>query len=252
MNLLFTICGRAGSKGIKNKNAGMFLGKPLVYYTISAIDIFVRNQKSIKNLQYDIALNTDSKELINLVKNNKMQKVSYIDRKLELAGDSVGKVSVIRDTYFEMVKTSNNDYDLIVDLDITSPLRKADDINKVVLKSIDTSADVIFSVTESRRNPYFNMVCREDGLIKKIIDKKFFSRQEAPIVYDMNASIYAYRSSFLAKHEYIFDGNVDIVEMMDTAVLDLDKPNDLVFMEIIAKYLIKEDNDINAVYVNIK
>ena len=42
MNILFTICGRAGSKGIKNKNIRKFVGKPLPYYTISAIDLFLK------------------------------------------------------------------------------------------------------------------------------------------------------------------------------------------------------------------
>ena len=42
MKILFTICGRAGSKGIKNKNIREFVGKPLPYYTISAIDLFFK------------------------------------------------------------------------------------------------------------------------------------------------------------------------------------------------------------------
>ena len=33
--LLITICGRAGSKGFKNKNLKVFCGKPLVYYSLS-------------------------------------------------------------------------------------------------------------------------------------------------------------------------------------------------------------------------
>ena len=34
-NILITICGRAGSKGFKNKNLKTFLGTPLVYYTVA-------------------------------------------------------------------------------------------------------------------------------------------------------------------------------------------------------------------------
>ena len=36
MNLLFTVCARAGSKGFQNKNVRGFLGHPLSYYTMSA------------------------------------------------------------------------------------------------------------------------------------------------------------------------------------------------------------------------
>ena len=42
-NVLITICGRAGSKGFKNKNLKVFLNKPLVYYTLrSAFDFKAR------------------------------------------------------------------------------------------------------------------------------------------------------------------------------------------------------------------
>ena len=37
--LLITICGRAGSKGFKNKNLKVFCGKPLVYYSLSAAEL---------------------------------------------------------------------------------------------------------------------------------------------------------------------------------------------------------------------
>ena len=40
MNILFTICGRSGSKGFKNKNLKKLNGIPLVYYTLSAIKLY--------------------------------------------------------------------------------------------------------------------------------------------------------------------------------------------------------------------
>ena len=41
MNILFTICGRAGSKGIKNKNIRHFCGYPLAYYYLAVIVLLV-------------------------------------------------------------------------------------------------------------------------------------------------------------------------------------------------------------------
>lgn len=40
--LLITICGRAGSKGFKNKNLKTFCGHPLVYYSLSAAELFIK------------------------------------------------------------------------------------------------------------------------------------------------------------------------------------------------------------------
>ena len=58
--LLITICGRAGSKGFKNKNLKTFCGHPLVYYSLSAAELFIKKHPE---LHIDIALNTDSPEL---------------------------------------------------------------------------------------------------------------------------------------------------------------------------------------------
>ena len=62
--VLITVCGRAGSKGFRNKNLKNFCGKPLVYYTLSAAEMF-KSQRP--DLTVDVCLNTDSPELIALV-----------------------------------------------------------------------------------------------------------------------------------------------------------------------------------------
>lgn len=251
MNILFTICGRAGSKGIKNKNMRSLLNKPLVYWSISAINLFVKKQKIFKNLNYDIALNTDSAGLVELTLNNKMEQIEIVERQDELAGDVVGKIDVIRDTYYQMENKKRIDYELIVDLDITSPLRTEQDIENLIIKYIENLPDVVFSVTESRRNPYFNMVCKKDGVIKKVIESNFTSRQQAPIVYDMNASLYAYSPTFLKTNLNVLGGKSEIIIMKDTAVLDLDKQNDLAYMEVIANYLVNNEVDFKCLYENI-
>ena len=46
--LLITICGRAGSKGFKNKNLKNFCGKPLVYYSLSAAELFIKNHPELE------------------------------------------------------------------------------------------------------------------------------------------------------------------------------------------------------------
>ena len=67
MKILFTICGRAGSKGIKNKNLRTLCGKRLAYYSVSVIDLFLKENPAI---EADIVVNSDSYELIKLVTEN--------------------------------------------------------------------------------------------------------------------------------------------------------------------------------------
>lgn len=248
MKLLFTVCGRAGSQGIKNKNIRKFLGFPLVCYTISTIDLFLKKHPEIIG---DIAINTDSEELRRIAQS--IQKIIYVKRKEDLKGGSVPKIDVISDTLKQAVALRNKTYDMVVDLDITSPLRTVKDLENLIKKKASAHTDVVFSVVPARRNPYFNMVEKKsDGSVGLVIKSKYTCRQQAPAIYDMNASLYAYEPSFLNKGKMIFEGIVDIIEMYDTAVLDLDHENDFIMMEIIAKSLFDTRQDFKEIRENIK
>lgn len=248
MKILFTICGRAGSKGIKNKNIKPFLGKPLPYYILSVIDLFLKDNPDIK---YDIVVNSDSKELLDMMEKSHIREVSVIDRDPALGGDTIGKIDVINNCLKVMVERNKCQYDMVVDLDITSPLRRVQDIANVIKTHQETGADVTTTVTTARRNPYFNQVKKVQHGYKKVIDSNFTARQQAPEVFDMNASIYAYRPDFLSSGKGVLDGYVECVEMYDTAVLDLDHINDMELMQVIAKYLFDNENEFAEVYKNI-
>lgn len=251
MNILFTVCGRAGSKGFKNKNLKVFLEQPLVYYTLSCIDLFEKKYKNKFNI--DITVNTDDKQLIELCKKTNLNIID-IKRDSSLGEDDTPKVSVIKNCLEICEEVKKEKYDIIVDLDITSPIRTLKDLENVVDKKINNpNSEVVFSVVESRRNPYFNMVKSFEGKVNKVIDSKYVARQQAPKVYDMNASIYAYSRDFLKKENVIsvFDGEIDIVEMIDTAVLDIDSENDFELMRIIAEYLYCSNEELKQVKDNI-
>ncbi|MBF4695130.1 acylneuraminate cytidylyltransferase family protein [Fusibacter ferrireducens] len=248
MKILFTICGRSGSKGIKNKNLKEFLGFPLPFYTVSIIDLFM---KSNEQHGCDIVLNTDSDELIALFKKKLRIPIEIVERAPELGKDNTPKVHVIQNSYLVIKERLKKKYDLIIDLDITSPLRTLKDLETLVEKKFDSDADVVFSVTDSRRNPYFNMVMKTDRGYVRVIKSNFNARQEAPEIYDMNASMYAYSPEFLLSGKGIFEGKCDIIKMMDTAVLDIDHENDFELMEVIAKYLFDKDQNMSIIKNNI-
>lgn len=244
MNILFTICGRAGSKGFKNKNLKKFLGIPLVYYSLAAVSLYI--EKYVQNgIRADVVLNTDSEELIQIVSEQKIVPVNVIRREADLGGDAVPKVAVIKDCLLRMEETSGICYDVVVDLDITSPLRTVQDIEAAISKKvfrIDT--DVVYSVTDSRRNPYFNMVKEEDGFFVKAISSNFTARQQAPRFYDMNASIYVYSTHALKKKEpqIFFNDKCDAILMKDTGVLDIDSEEDFELMQVIAEFIFQKDD----------
>lgn len=239
-NVLITICGRAGSKGCKNKNIKDFLGAPLVYYTLAAAFDFAGRVDA----DVDVCLNTDSPELRDIVL-KKYPEVNYIERSKELGEDHVPKPEVWHNSIDVMQERKGKKYQHMIDLDITSPLRQIDDImNAYKLKLSRPDADMVESVTECRRNPYFNMLKQGEVYATTVIDSNFATRQEAPVVYDENASIYVVNTDY-------FDGNTEntmyaaktiVYIMKDTAVLDIDSEEDFKMMEFIGKYLYENED----------
>ena len=237
--ILFTICGRAGSKGVKNKNIRPFLGRPLVLYTLEYAK-YVENHFRNKYL-IDIAVNSDSPELLHLAKNNGINNI--VVRAKELSEDNVPKVPVIIDTTVKTEKQNNYKFDYVIDLDITSPIRYLSDLMNGLDKMFSENYDCVFSVVEARRNPWFNMVYEDNnGNIKKVLDSEYTARQQAPKIYDMNASIYIYKrnSFFDIIQGSPFDGKTGIFQMEDYGILDIDSEKDFELMEVIFKHIIKK------------
>lgn len=250
MNILFTLCGRAGSKGFKNKNLKTFLGNPLVYYSIAAIKLYMESEEG-KQHNIQAVLNTDSEDLIQIVTKQNKVNFSVIEREAELGGDAVPKVAVIRDCLNRMEAQEHMKFDMVVDLDITSPLRTAVDVKNAIAKKLERKdTDVVFSVTDSRRNPYFNMVKQENEFFVKAVASQFTARQQAPTFFDMNASIYAYSVEALQNKpaNIFFNDKCDAIVMKDTGVLDIDSEEDFELMQVIARYLFENDGMFAEVY----
>lgn len=240
MNYLFTICGRAGSKGFKNKNLKEFLNIPLVFYSLAAISLYAERFGETDVI--NVALNTDSEQLINTVSKQHEIRPLVIRRCEELSGDFVPKVSVIRDCLVRSEEEYKIEFDMVIDLDITSPLRLVEDIKAAIdKKNARNDTDVVFSVTSARRNPYFNMVKEENGYFSKAFASRYTARQQAPVFYDMNASIYAYSPVALTSKtaNVFFNDKADAILMMDTGILDIDSEEDFELLQAIASVYAK-------------
>ena len=226
-NILCTICVRSGSKGVKNKNIKKIKGKPLIYYTL--------NQARKSKLFNNIVISTDSEKILEYSKKEK--NIDRIKRPKNLAKDDSPKIPVIRHCLIEMEKRYKKKYDLIFDLDVTSPLRKIYDLKKALNKMIRNKSDNLFSVCLSKRNPYFNAVEFKKNKIKPIknLMKQITSRQNAPVVYDMNASIYIWKRITLLNSNTVFQKRTSIYIMPEERSLDIDTPLDFKIVEFLLR-----------------
>lgn len=244
MRILFTICGRAGSKGFKNKNLKKLKNIPLIYYTLAAIVLYKKKHEKDSVV---VAVNTDSVPLKEMIEEQEaIGDVFFVNRKNELAGDKVAKIDVIRDTY----KAIDKSFDVVIDLDITSPLRKLEDIENIIDVFKENDYELVVSVVNSRRSPYFNMVEKSGDTYKKICDSTFTTRQETPKSYELNACIYAYQPEFLKEkiNDTILDHRCGISIMDDYLVLDIDSEEDFCMLEVLYPYYIEMDKGLKEVF----
>ena len=230
MEILITICARGGSKGIPGKNIKVINGKPLIFYSINTAQQF---KESFSNT--DIALSTDSDEIKTVVKELGFDIETNYSRPEFLASDKAGKIGVIKDILHYSENRHKKNYDLVLDLDITSPLRNLTDL-KNALNMLLNNPDAynIFSVSPANRNPYFNMVEeKENGYVELCKKGDFLSRQTAPKVYDMNASFYIYRKSFFEQDLQSAITEKSMVYNVPHTCFDLDHPIDFEFMSFL-------------------
>ena len=227
MKILCTICVRAGSEGLKNKNFLKIKNKYLMNYTL---DTAIKSK-----IFFNIAISSDSKKIFKL--KNKNKNIILIKRPKELAKNSANKIDTLRHALEYCEKKKNIKYDLVIDLDATSPLRKTIDIKNALEVFIKKKADNLFSVNLSRRNPYFNMVEKRNGKIQlvKKLSKNIFRRQDAPVTYDMNASIYIYKRKILFASNYLFRKKTKIYIMDVERSIDIDTKFDLMLIKKLLK-----------------
>ena len=226
MKILGIICARGGSKGVKNKNIKELNGKPLIAYSI---EFFKKWGKAD-----EIVVSTDSEKIADIAKKYGAEIPDL--RPKELAADNTFKLHVIQHFVKICEQQKNKKYDIIVDLDPTAPLRKQRFLNEAFEKFIKSNANNLYSVTKARKSPYFNMVeIDKNGFSHLSKQSNTVSRQTAPIVFEMNASIYIYNRDFLLKTDTLHSDKTIIYEMSDIPSIDIDSELDFKFVEYLLK-----------------
>lgn len=223
MKNLCTICMRGGSKGVPSKNIREMHGKPLMGHTIC---------QAIKSGLFEhIVVSTDSKKIASTAK--KFGAESWFLRPAHMATNNAPKLPVIRHAFMESEKQYGLKFDVLVDLDATSPLRHVEDISMAYRQFIEEGADILITASPSRKNPYFNMVERVNGHLRivKELDKMPVRRQDAPQVFDMNASIYIWKRQALLENDTLFTDRTSLYIMPEQRSVDIDTEMDWEFVE---------------------
>ena len=225
------IFARGDSKGVPGKNIRNLAGRPLLAYSI----IMAQNIDEISR----VFVSTDNQDIANIgIKYG----AEIIDRPVELAKDDSPEWLAWRHA-IEWLENREEYFDCFVSLPTTSPLRNESDVIKC-LNLLDKQTDIVVTMTNASRSPYFNMVSEQDGYIKLLVENesKYSRRQDVPIAYDMTTVAYVTRPDYIKNNNKVFDGQVKASIVPKERAVDIDDEIDFKIAEMLMME-IRENTD---------
>jgi CMP-N-acetylneuraminic acid synthetase len=220
------IFARGGSKGVVDKNIRLINGKPL-------IGIAIETAMSVRRIT-EVVVSTDSQEIAEVALSFGA-KVPFM-RPLSLSEDHTPEwlawrhaLMQIEDLWGEMPET-------FISIPTTAPLRIASDIERCIDEFEKNIFDLVITVNESHKSPYFNMVRLIDTGEVTLFDSSFKDisrRQDAPKVYDITTVCYVGSSRHIMNSNSLFEGKVGAIEIPRERALDIDTELDLEVSRII-------------------
>lgn len=226
MKVVALICARGGSKRLPGKNIRHLAGQPLIVWAIG-------QARAVKQIGR-VIVSTDSEEIAEVARAAGAE-VPFL-RPAELAQDNSPEWLVWRHA-LNFLKESDGAYpDALIVVPATAPLRAVADLECCLDEYEKGEVDMVITVTDAHRSPYFNMVkAHADGTISLVIppEGSIIRCQDAPVVYDMTTVAYVARPEFVMARNGTFEGRVRYVHIPAERALDIDTPLDF----RIAEYL---------------
>ena len=226
--ILGAIFARGGSKGVPRKNIKRLAGTPLIAYTIEvALSVGLIDR---------LIVSTDDREIANIAQKYGAE-VPFL-RPAHLATDKSPEIFSWKHAIRSIEEESGKRVDVLVSVPTTSPLREVIDVERCIKKILSTDADIVITVREAQRNPYFNMVSLDkDGNAKTaIISRRALDRrQEVPKVYDVTTVAYAARRSYVLSASSVLEGKVKVVVVPNERAIDIDTMLDFEIAEFLIK-----------------
>ena len=227
MKYVALICARRGSKGLPGKNIKLFNGIPLIAWSIN----IAKQDDRISN----VFVSTDSEEIALIAKEYGAE-VPFL-RPKELAQDNSPEWLVWRH-FLNYQKSQKNKIDSLLVLPTTAPLRNLEDINNCIVEYEKGDVDIVITICDSHRNPYFNMVTLDQNRNSSLVIQpkaKVTRRQSAPEVFDVTTVAYVVRSEFVNEKSGIFDGKVRAIHVPKKRAIDIDTQFDFDIAEYFSK-----------------
>lgn len=224
--ILGHIGARKGSKGVPGKNFRPLAGKPLIDWSLD--QLFANPAIGA------VVVSTDDEAIYAHAVAKGALDIGL--RPAYLATDAAPKWGVWQHALEAAEAKLGQPIATFVDLDCTSPLRLPEDLAGAIALYEAQHPDMVMSVCEARKNPYFNLVeADETGAlhVSKPLPGGVWSRQSAPKVWEHAASTYVLDAAYLRRAKTIYEGRVIPFEMPPERCLDIDTPFDFKLVEML-------------------
>jgi CMP-N-acetylneuraminic acid synthetase len=227
MRIAAFIFARGGSKGLPKKNLKLLRGAPLV-------GIAIQQAKVVSRIE-EVFVSTDCEEIAAVAREYGAT-VPFL-RPANLAQDDSPEILAWKHALNELKLQRGAYPEIILSLPATSPLRSVEDINACLDMYLKYKPDLVITVADSFRNPYFNMVRMDSENNAELVikpPKKIYRRQDAPTVYDVTTVAFVARSSFVLDTESLYDGSIRAVKIPHERSIDIDNISDFEYAEYLA------------------
>lgn len=212
---------RGGSKGIPRKNIKLMAGKPLIAW---AIESALRAPSLAA-----VAVTTDDLEIAEVARQHGAQ-VPFL-RPAELARDDTPGVDPVLHALEQLPQ-----YDSVLLLQPTSPLRTTADIEACLTLAQITSAPCVVSVSPAQQHPYWMYRIDERQLLQSLFDlPQVTRRQDLPPIYAANGALYFADASWLRRRRTFISPETAAFVMPAASAVDLDTPLDWKLAELLLK-----------------
>lgn len=219
MKTLALIPARGGSKGIPRKNINMIAGKPLIAWTIEAA--------LASTLLDGVVVSTDNAEIAEVALRYGAQ-VPFL-RPAELARDETPGVEPVLHALQQLP-----DYDAVLLLQPTSPLRSSADIDACLALAREREAVSVVSVSEPDAHPdWMYRMTATQQLEKLLVSQSKTRRQDLPTVLTLNGALYFANADWLRYSRTLLAEETLAYVMPADRSVDIDTPLDWKFAELL-------------------
>ena len=229
--ILGHIGARKGSKGVPGKNFRPLCGKPLIDWSLD--QLFANPRVGA------VVVSTDDEAIYDHAVKRGALEIGL--RPAELATDTAPKWGVWQHA-LDASETLVGPVSAFLDLDCTSPLRVPEDIDQALTLYEIEHPDMVMSVCEARKNPYFNLVEPDSSgalHVSKPLPGGVWARQDAPVVYEHVGMVYVVNPDYLRQAKTIYEGRVIPCVLPAERCHDIDTPYDFRLVEFLLSEQLK-------------